>query len=319
MTERFLPNPNLPASLWDGSEQQMTLPPDLADAYLECLREAGLQELSLARDRNRSPVGGLSQEATDEHFAQAFDGSAARVLLTLLDPKGDMPRLADRLIRTLSGNHLLLIDAPCGAGAGSLTLLAGIAELRAQNLLPRQPLDVRLIGAELSEPARGYAAAMLDRIRQPLARQGIFVSESFVGWDALCQQSTTALCREVVLASPYTRRTLLLVANFSSFLVREKKRKQAEPQLNELFRYAASARGGWALWVEPQMNTVTAQGGLFDFFRKLFRTGWRSIVRLVPGSEDFMTTAAKFRDPVSDDESHRVHLAVQRVELGPSE
>ena len=74
--------------------------------------------------------------------------------LALIDPKQAATLSSNALIGSMAGNSLCLTDAPCGAGAAAFSLLSTIAELRAQGVLPRLPLKVLLVGAELSGPAR---------------------------------------------------------------------------------------------------------------------------------------------------------------------
>jgi hypothetical protein len=92
-------------------------------------------------------------------------GSVARAQLALLDPKGDAPEASNTYIRSLAGDRLSLTDAPCGAGAAAFAFLANIAELRTHDVLPRQPLDIFVIGAEPSSWARAYAEEVLAEIR----------------------------------------------------------------------------------------------------------------------------------------------------------
>lgn len=56
----------------------MKLPPPLVNAYLNLISANGLEVLASQPRPKEAPVGGPSQEATDEHFVHAFDGSVAR-------------------------------------------------------------------------------------------------------------------------------------------------------------------------------------------------------------------------------------------------
>ena len=169
----------IPATLWSRELDLLLIPPSLATSYELLIDRCHLRELSESRDANNPPVGGLSQAEVDKHFAQAFDGSAARMELALLDPNGVVTHCSDALIGSLAGGKLCLTDAPCGAGAATFAILATIAELRAQGVFPRQPLEVLMIGAELSDPARVHAASMLKELRASLEAQAIFVEKNF--------------------------------------------------------------------------------------------------------------------------------------------
>ena len=129
---------HIPDSLCDGSS--LRIPPILSTAYLTSLKKNGLMALASGPRPDPAPVGGLSKEVTDLHYAHAFDGSVARAQLALLDPRGEVPTASATLLQFLSGGSLCLTDVPCGAGAATLSLLCAIAELRKEGVLPRVPL-----------------------------------------------------------------------------------------------------------------------------------------------------------------------------------
>lgn len=313
--ERLLQPDLLPASLWDRVNRRLVLPPALAAAYLAALTDAGLLELSNSRDRKSPPVGGLSQEETDKHFAQSFDGSVARVQLAVLDPNNDVASISDAFIRCLSGNDLCLVDAPCGAGAATLSFLTTIAELREKGILPRQPLDVMLVAAELSRPARDRATDVFQRVNVYLESQAIFVKHEFLAWDVTSRISNTKLIRRMVVNSDSVVKTLLVIANFNGFLERAGKKKAAESQLTELFRFGAEdTKQNLAIWIEPDMNRVVHQSGLFGWVARCCTSVWRHFV----GSETDAVAAiatSRFEDPVDSAKSPRVGLAVVQIQL----
>jgi hypothetical protein len=198
-----------------------------------------------------------------------------------------------------------------------LGLLTNIAELRAQSVLPRQPLDVVLIGAEISAPARQYAEALLVELRESLEAQAIFVRDDFRHWDVTDALSNTDLIRAFTQATTNTNKSLLIVANFNGFLESERKRDKAEPQIAELFRYA-SGESSVAIWIEPDMNRATAQGGLFDRMRVLIGSSWRRFARIINRGETqapIARCAAKFRLPLRPTDCANVRLAVMRIDL----
>jgi hypothetical protein len=316
LTVSRLLNPGIiPASLWETEAGVLRIPGCLAIAYENIVDRQGLRELAASRDRDNPPVGGLTKELTDQHFAQAFDGSAARALLALLDPHSHLPHVSNTFIEALAGSTVCIIDAPCGACATSFAFLAAIAELRMEGILPRIPLDVSLVAADLSDPAREYANSILSLFRSRLEEQGIFVTEEFHSWDATDQMSTTHLVQRSLACSPDGMRRLVLVANFNGFLVREKKRSQAEPQLQEFFRYLSSPQCA-ALWIEPNMNRVTQGGGLFSWIVTNASNGWRRFMTIVAeGSVSHFISSARYREPLDSTVTPNVRIAVMRIQL----
>lgn len=314
---RFLGPGLIPGTLWSPASETLFIPPSLAMAYETIIDRHSLRGLSESRDPDNPPVGGPSQDHTDKHFAQAFDGSVARMELAFLDPKQAAPLASNALIGSLAGGKLCLTDAPCGAGAASFALLSTVAELRAQRVLPRQPLDVFLIGAELSGPARIYAASLLKELRGSLEAQAIFVQEEFLCWDVTDPLSNTALIKCATIKSDNASQRLLVIANFNAFLEREGKRKDAQPQIEELFRHASEGNSV-AIWIEPDMNRATAQGGLFQWLRGLVLTTWKRFARQnfdPTAAEPVSTCSARFRLPLRPSQTARVGLAVMRIDL----
>ncbi len=315
--ERLLDPRAIPETLWLQASEVLFIPPSLATAYETLIDRHSLWELSNSRDSENPPVGGLTEELTNQHFAQAFDGSVARTELALLDPKHVATPACNALITSLAGISVCLTDAPCGAGAAAFALLSTIAELRAREVLPRLPLDVCLIGAEISEPARKYAASMLNELRASLEEQAIFVSEQFLSWDVTDPLSNTDLIRCTTIKSTCASHRLLVVANFNAFLERHGKRKAAQPQIEELFRHASGPHSV-AIWIEPNMNRATAQGGLFQWLKDLVRTRWKRFANQDndPGAGDPMSScSALFTLPLQPTQTAVVRLAVMRIDL----
>lgn len=316
---RLIPPRLLPKTLWNASKSTIRLPPALAEQYVELLSKLDLLEVASKRDSRNAPVGGLSQEDTDMHLAQAFDGSVARAQLAILDPCGDLPEISDMLIKCLAGNDICIVDSPSGAGAASLAFLCTIAELRASAVLPRQPLTVLLLAGELSEPARRYCCELVTRLRPSLAEQGIFVTPEYQDWDVTDDVSNTRLIQRMNEHSR-TRKTLVVVANFNGFLERDKKRKLAEPKLAELFRHSAvgaMGNGNAAIWIEPGQKKVTAPGGTFSWLSDLCERSWRAFARVIPiGGRTHFASSARFQHPLVAELTPRVNLTIMPLNLG---
>ena len=107
---------------------------------------------------------------------------------------------------------------------------------------------------------------------------------------------------------------MLIVANFNGFLEKERKRKDAEPQFNELFRHA-SGKDSVALWIEPDMNRATANGGTFDWLRKITNACWKFIQEISDSKEPVPTSSAEFQLPLTPEKTANVRLAVMPLKL----
>lgn len=310
---RLLKQKEIPRTLWDARDDLLRLPGHLSEAYVAALEKRDLITLASAR-LGATPVGGLSKDKTEQHFAQAFDGSVARVLLCILDPKGEAGPSSDIFMTIAAGGHLCITDAPCGAGAASLALLSCLADLRSTGILPRTRLDVDVIGGELSSHARDIAVELLDEIRPNLASQAIFINYSMENWNVTDPVSNADLIKRSVRSGDDFSRRLIVVANFSGFLERERKRKDALPQLEELFRFHVG-KNTLGLWIEPRTNSAVQKGGLFAWLMKLVTGDWKRFAGAAVNSDNsepvsHYESESRFELPVTAPNSARVNLAV---------
>lgn len=313
----FLPEWCLPTDIFDARTQTIRLPLPLSDAYERLLDRHDLREIALSRTQHDSPAGGIDKPATDRYFAQQFDNSAARSQLAITNATRDIGRVSNALIKLLSGTNVCITDVPFGSGAATFAILSAVAQLRAESILPRLPLEVDLIGGEISEHARTYAAQLLDELRPFLESQSIFVREQFVAWDVTDNLSNTDLIQRMVRASGDGFKRLVIVANFSSFLKQSGKRKQAEPQLGELFRHA-STTDCLAIWMEPQMSAAVNDNGLFATVAQWVTSRWHAFMRINShdgSSTPFATCELQFQSQLTPGRLRPVRLAVMHLDL----
>ena len=314
---RFLLPEHLPETIWDRKSETLRLPSSLARAYEKLFDRLGLRTTATTRPKNEGPVGGLTKTSADEHFAQAFDGSAARAILAVLDPRSELGSTSDSFIQSTAGASLALTDAPCGAAAAALAFLTVLAELRAHNVLPRMPLDVKFVGGELSQHAVAHAQHLFQELHADLEAQAIFVDCQFHSWDVLDRLSTSDLVKASTLHGAPCTSKLLVIANFNGFLVKEGKQKEAQPQLDELLRYA-SGKQSLAVWIEPEMNRATGNGGLFSWLFGLLEGRWSLFAKSAPGATKEapgFCSLARFQLPLQTAKTSRVTLAVMPIDL----
>lgn len=235
-------------------------------------------------------------------------------MLPILDPNDDLKGIPDIFIRLFSGNKVFLADLPCGSGAASLSILSVLYELRKQNCLPREPLHVVILGGEISKYAQEYANLALSRIVAELESQAITVDFEIMDWDVCDKISNTDLIKKLTVKSQDCATKLLLLSNFSGFLEREKKWKDAQEQFDELFRYSRD-ENSFALWIEPQKNNVTNSNGfmprLIGWFNKAFAN---FLSRDEDQQENYAETMTQTKHPLLD-RNFRVGLAVVRFDL----
>lgn len=313
----LLNSDSLPATLWNKDEKCLSLPHEFSAAYERLIDRYDLRSLATSRTAKDSPTGGISKGDTERHFAQQFDNSAARAQLALTNVTKDVNSVSDALVRSLSGNAICITDAPCGAGAATYGFLCAIAELRAHRVLPRMRLDVRLVGAEISEHARLIADEMLSELRPYLESQAIFVDAEFHAWDVTNSLSTTDLISSTIRASTANSKHLLVVANFSGFLSMRGKLAASKAQLEELLRYSSGAENV-AVWLEPQMNFATDDGGILNSIGRWVSDSWHRFAKVVvvAGQQvPYVTSKVMFRSTLAPAQMRPVRLAAMLVDL----
>lgn len=70
--DRLLDPAVLPSTLWEENAGALQLPDLLVSAYVDTLDTHGLREFARSRDPRQPPIGGMTQDETDKHFAQAL-------------------------------------------------------------------------------------------------------------------------------------------------------------------------------------------------------------------------------------------------------
>jgi hypothetical protein len=316
-SQRLVPPSSIPLHLWEPQSTLINLPAILAISYEKVLSARNLVQFCARDAKEIAPIGGISHEATNDHFAKAFDGSLARCQLAVLDPLDRLGDVSNGFIRCLAGNEVVVLDAPCGAAAAVLSTLCTIAELRSSEILPRLPLNIKLVGGELSPFAIELAREMFDAVKPTLETQGIFVEGSFQAWDVTDKQSNVLLVQAMLRASDPATKRLVIISNFSGFLEKGRKRKLAIPQIEELLRHTSTHDGSIAVWIEPDTNETIGNGGLFQAIQSISST-WNRFLKMIGWSKDHSCNncSARFRDPINDQQKPRVGVAVIHFELG---
>ncbi len=314
---RLIEPEDIPSSLWCNDNSCIQLAPDLVDAWKHLLDHAGLLEKALT-PVPENIVGGITKEVTDDHLAWRFSGSSARVQLSLLDPLNKLKNVSDVFARVFSGGTVLLADLPCGSGAAILTILATVAELRRKGRVPRMPLHIKIIGGEVSQFARDYSGRAMAHIRNSLAAQGIEISTEFFHWDALDKFSTADINKKIALHGQGCTARMLVLANFSGFLQSGGKWKAAAPQFESLFLHCRDNES-FAIWIEPQTNSVLASGGFFSkiitWFNKLFEKHHAPETQAKPHVDNLGKSSATVQHPLRENQQFTVNLVIQRFDL----
>lgn len=320
-SNRLIRASDIPDSLWINAEKCLQLAPSLKETWRSLLEKQNLYDLACTPGPD-GEIGGISPEDTAKHLTWRFSGSSARVQMAILDPKAELDDVSDAFAKVFAGARVLLADLPCGSGAAFLSILATLAELRRASKLPRTAITVVIVGAEISPSARENSAHALQLLLPMLAEECIFVEYEFLDWNVCDPASNADLINRLAIRGDSCNSKLLLLANFSGFLARESKWKEAEPQLRSIFMHSRDKQS-FALWIEPRTNTVIEPSG--GFFSRVLRWFSEKFKFIIPLNQDniqirnaFAETSSDVLHPLRPDHKFNNNLAVIRFDLPSS-
>lgn len=256
MKKRFIKSNDIPPSLWCSKSESIVLPTKLVELWEGLLKKNNL--LDLAKEIAPSGFeGGVSKGDTDKHLAWRYNGSCARVLLSILDPKNKLADVSDAYASIFAGNKVFLADLPSGSGAAIISILCTLFELRMHNVLPRHPLYISIVAGEISPTARTYLREQLGKLASYLEEQAIWIDFEILEWDTLSKISTVDLIRKITISSQNSTAKLLVLSNFTGFLENSGNWKKAKPQFDDIFLHSRDSLST-AIWIEPQRKNVVS-------------------------------------------------------------
>ncbi|EGR1768077.1 hypothetical protein RII68_000905 [Vibrio parahaemolyticus] len=174
----------------------LNLPDNLSSLYISKLESIGYLEYAKEYHRNANtegPIGGSEQADTYEHFAARFSNSCARLQYVVINPKDEFGTVPDNFISSFSSGKLCLLDAPCGTGAASMSLLHLLCTARKEGRLPKLPLSVHILAADYSEHALKIFTDLLNKSQDEFVKNAIQVTTEEHLWDAKDVASTAQL------------------------------------------------------------------------------------------------------------------------------
>ena len=241
----------LSPSLWQ--DEILRLPEPLVDAHREYLNDKGWW--SMYNPAASGAIGGASEEDARDHVVNRFLNSAARMQYVCSDPKNEQVDVRDAVLDQLAEGRIDVIDLAAGNGAGTISMLSLICELRRAGSIPQLPLNICISAVDFSPASLNHFAALLDKLSPWLAGAGISAQLT------LCHCDLTVLgdfseTLEGFFADARSRgvnRFLCVISAISGA-----KKEGVEPMVDSLKHAAAglshSRRSSSWLWVEPHVG-----------------------------------------------------------------
>lgn len=293
----------LSPSLWQDGV--LLLPKPLADAHREYLNDNGwLGKYDPAG--SGGAIGGASDEEACDHVVNRFLNSAARMQYVCSDPKDEQADVRDAVLDQLAEGRIHIIDLAAGNGAGTISMLSLICELRRAGSIPQLPLNVSVSAVDFSPAALNHFAALLHKLSPWLAGSGINVELNLCHCDltVLGDFSETLDGLFMDARDRGACRFLCVISAISGA-----KKEGVEPMVDSL-KYAAaglshSKRNSSWLWVEPHVGKSwftkladAIQLTLKKIKHKFLSKGDSfSLIADVPMLKDPSTRSFQWRDP----------------------
>ena len=303
----------LSSDLWN--EGILHLPTPLSTAHHEYLVENGwLEKYNPAA--SGGVIGGITDDESCEHVVNRFLNSAARMQYVCSDPKDEQTDVRNAVLDQLAEGRIHIIDIAAGNGAGTISMLSLIAELRRVGSIPRLPLNVSISAVDFSPAALNHFAALLHKLSPWLAGSGINVELNLCHCDltVLGDFSETLDGFFLDARARQVSRFLCVISAISGA-----RKDGIEPMIDSLKHAAAglshSERSSSWLWVEPPVGKPwftkladTVQLTLKRIKHKFWSKGDTfALTTDVPMLDDPVTRSFQWRDP------HNSHDTQSRV------
>ena len=296
----YIPQETLPETLWRDGRYYVSR--TLHEVYMRVLSQRNLLAQAKEKRFTKKVHGGEGEEETNEHYTGRFCASVVRVQNVVLDTQAKFGNIPKDVLQTFSSHSVSILDLPSGTGAGGLSIVSIVHELRVAGLVPMLPLDVNILAGDISHSALKLYEQQATELVPKLATSGITLHLNTEKWDALDLESTHHLCTRWEKTALPTVEGFVLVTNFSGA------GEKLFDQLKESFRHIAvrvSHRNATLLWIEPG-----APGGI-KFLAKVYRSIARFFGYSESDSDAIQSSEAKWWHMLHDCE-HNVNSAVHQ-------
>lgn len=241
----------IPVTLW--RDDLLHLTPNLIEAHRSFLTEKDL--LSQYDPKNQGGKGGATVEEATTHVINRFLNSAARVQYVCTDPKNEDPTVRRLVLDQLAEGRVYILDIAAGNGAGTLSILALLCELRSNLLVPKLPVNVTILAIDCSPTSLNYYAELLHEITPWLQRHGIEVSLELHTCDIQVAAEYLEIIDDIFdkASANKVNRFFCVLSAISGAGKEELEKMHASFQTTAAKLANKNINGAW-LWVEPYIG-----------------------------------------------------------------
>ena len=275
---RSLPREEIPVQLW--TDNTLFMPNCLSSCYRELLSQYNVMHYAEDLTNRTSAIGGPSLNETLEHFGRRFGVSSFRIEGTILDPENAFQPISDNLINLFTEGKVALLDIACGTGGVGASILSTLFTLRKEQILPKIPLEINIIGGDCSASALEIYEKFINYLSPHLKSVGIESNLFTTEWRAEASYTTSQLFDQLFEQNPNADEYLVIVANFSGAL--DTHFAEYENSVHHIFDRTHNKKCA-IIWIEP--SQFSNANNLFIRLKQLLdATPWRRVSQGEPTS-----------------------------------
>jgi hypothetical protein len=122
-------------------------------------------------------IGSSTETESQHHLLGRYLNSASRTQYIACTDEADAIQIKEELLAQLLGGKLYVVDIAAGNGAGTMSLINSICELRVVSQeLPRDALDIEIHALDFSQHSLSYYERIAEMLREKHLEAGITVS-----------------------------------------------------------------------------------------------------------------------------------------------
>ena len=277
---RVLSTKDIPRELW--KDQALQLPKKLQQAYWQLATNYKITEDILSQEDISGVIGGPTKELTLQHFSRRYGVSYCRIESLVIDPNEVFSEISDDLILKLSEGEISILDVACGTGAVGASILCTITALRDNNVIPKLPMKINLVGGDCSDTALVLYGEMIQLLKPYAKSVGIEVDLKTIKWQAESSYTTSEMFDQLYSHDETTEQYLVIIANFAGTL--SSNFSQFQDSIRHIFDRTSNKKCA-IVWVE---SWIKSAGRIFEKLGKL-------VAKVIPWSQSSQDSPVSYK------------------------
>ena len=241
----------------------MRLAESTVSSHRQICTDIGIFDQYQARLRSKNAlIGGNSADDSQDHLLVRYLNSASRTQAILCIQDVKCQEMQEELLSQLDDGTVHIIDIAAGHGAGTLSVLNTVAEMRENGALLKNALNLNIYALDFSEISLNYYAAMVTNLTASYLSQGIVVKFHPILVDITSDPDVAASIAEIKQNIGGNPRYFLICSAISG--VKEDVFRTKFSASYQIIAHSFKDRNSVFLWVEPR----TKKMWIFNFWEE---------------------------------------------------